>query len=143
MKREVSSVVAEARALVSAGTAMFFFCDSEVNLDLEDTNALLNALGTECTGITWSGYFRPVPFDRRMARLAAGSGCGDLTLSVNSWDLSRNDSPYEEGDVRRFLEFCAAEGKKSRWTCWSVIPARTRARSSALSSSSPPATPLP
>ncbi len=112
MKRETSSVVAEALGLSAAGVEMFFFCDSEVNLDLADTNALLKALAGVDIGLAWSGYFRPVPFDPLMAHLAARSGCGDLTLSVTSWDLSRCEGPFQAGDVRRFLELCEAEGIK-------------------------------
>ncbi|MBK5093935.1 MAG: radical SAM protein, partial [Actinobacteria bacterium] len=87
-----------------------FICDSEVNADLDRTNSLLEALAGEELGIEWTGYFRPVPFDRDTARLAAASGCRMLTLSVNSWDLSRESSPYSAPDVSRFLQLSKNEG---------------------------------
>ena len=112
LRREVGAVVAEARALAAAGVEMFFLCDSEVNLDIDDTKDLLKAVADAGTGLKWSGYFRPVPFNREMARLAEGSGCGDLTLSVNSRDLSNGDGAYSGAEVREFLELCHDVGIK-------------------------------
>ncbi len=112
LTRDVPAVVREARSLVEAGCREAFICDSEVNLDLEDTNRFLDALANEALGLKWTGYFRPVPFDERMARLASASGCNSLTLSVNSWDLSCGESRYGTRDVKRFCRLCAEAGVK-------------------------------
>jgi anaerobic magnesium-protoporphyrin IX monomethyl ester cyclase len=112
LRREIDAVVAEAGALAAAGVEMFFLCDSEVNLDLNDTKDLLRAVADAETGLKWSGYFRPVPFDREMARLAEGSGCTDLTLSANSWDLSEADGAYGAREVREFMALCNKAGIK-------------------------------
>ena len=112
LRRQVGAVVTEARVLASAGAEMFFLCDSEVNLDLDDTKNLLRAFAGAGTGLKWSGYFRPVPFDSEMARLAEASGCSDLTLSVNSWDLSKGAGAYSADEVRQFLGLCREAGIK-------------------------------
>ena len=112
LARDVPAVVREARSLVEAGCREAFICDSEVNLDLEDTNRFLGALADEALGLKWTGYFRPVPFDERMARLASASGCNSLTLSVNSWDLSGGESRYGTSDVKRFCRLCTEAGIK-------------------------------
>ncbi|MBK5092337.1 MAG: cobalamin-dependent protein, partial [Actinobacteria bacterium] len=112
LAREIPAVIKEARALVKAGAGKIFICDSEVNADLDRTNSLLEALAGEELGIEWTGYFRPSPFDGDIARLAAASGCRMLTLSVNSWDLSRENSPYSASDVSRFCQLSKNEGIK-------------------------------
>ena len=112
LAREIPAVIKEATALKEAGVEKVFICDSEVNADLDRTNSLLEALAREELGIEWTGYFRPAPFDREMARHAAASGCRMLTLSVNSWDLSRESSPYSASDVSRFCQLSKNEGIK-------------------------------
>jgi len=112
LTRDVPAVVREARSLVEAGCREVFICDSEVNLDLEDTNRFLGALASEALDLKWTGYFQPVPFDERMARLASASGLNSLTLSVNSWDLSGEESRYGTRDVKRFCRLCAEAGIK-------------------------------
>lgn len=108
--REIPAVIEEARALAQAGVVRIFICDSEVNADIDRTNSLLEALARDDLGIDWTGYFRPVPFDRDMARLAAASGCRTLTLSVNSWDFSQADSPYDARDVSLVCKLLKDEG---------------------------------
>jgi radical SAM superfamily enzyme YgiQ (UPF0313 family) len=113
LPREISAVVAEVRALAAVGVEMFFFCDSEVNLDVNDTRNLFEAIADSGTGLKWSGYFRPVPFDREMARLAQASGCSDLTLSVNSWDMTNVGGAYGIEEVGEFLGLCRDAGIKA------------------------------
>ncbi len=113
MAREVAAVVEEARSLARAGASRFFFCDPEVNLDLHETRLLLEALARADTGLTWSGYFRPVPFDGELARAMRAAGCTDLTLSVESWELSEPGGSYGPEDVADFLELCSGEGIKT------------------------------
>jgi anaerobic magnesium-protoporphyrin IX monomethyl ester cyclase len=110
LAREIGAVVEEARALTEAGAGKIFICDSEVNADLDRTNSLFKAFVDEELDVEWTGYFRPAPFDRDMARLAASSGCRTLTLSVNSWDLSQEGSPYGAADVSLFCESFEDEG---------------------------------
>jgi radical SAM superfamily enzyme YgiQ (UPF0313 family) len=112
LPREVEAVAAELKALAAAGVERFFFCDSEVNLDVDQTKDLFKAIADAATGLRWSGYFRPLPFDGEMARLAAASGCGDLTLSMNSWDLSKADGAYGMEEVGEFLGLCDKAGIK-------------------------------
>jgi len=112
LSREIPAVIKETRALAETGVSRLFLCDSEVNKDLDATSRFLKALADEELGIEWTGYFRPAPFDRDLARLAAVSGCRTLTLSVNSWDLSRHESPYGASDVSRFCKLSKDEGIK-------------------------------
>ena len=110
LSREIPAVIKEARALAEAGVSKIFLCDSEVNKDLDATNRFLKALANEDLGIEWTGYFRPAPFDHDMARLAAASGFRTLTLSVNSWDLSQEGSPYGATDVSLFCKLLKDNG---------------------------------
>jgi radical SAM superfamily enzyme YgiQ (UPF0313 family) len=112
LTRDTAAVVAEARALADLGVSMFFMCDCEVNHDIEDTARLLEALAREELPLKWSGYFKPVPFDERLARTAAASGCTSWTLAVASGDLSDGAGPYHEEDVTRFIGICAEQGIK-------------------------------
>lgn len=112
LAREASAVVSEAGALVDRGVSSFFLCDSEVNLDLRSTNQFLKELAESGLGIEWTGYFKPVPFNRRMAKLLSASGLHTLTLSVNSWDLQSDDSAYDPPDVVSFCQACREHGIK-------------------------------
>lgn len=112
LKREIPAVLREARRLAEAGAGMVFLCDSEVNLDREETNLFLGTLAGEGLGLELSGYFQPVPFDEEMARLARASGFGSLTLSVSSWDLPPGEGRYGAADIERFCGLCADNGIK-------------------------------
>lgn len=112
IKRDVTAVIGEARALAQTGAGMFFLCDPEVNLDLEDTSEFLSALAKADLPLEWTGYFRPAPFDGRMAGLVTASGCRKLTLWAASRHLSREEGPYGPSDVTTFLDLCAHEGIK-------------------------------
>jgi hypothetical protein len=112
LARTRDAVLSEAGDLAQTGAGMAFLCDCEVNTDLDTTNGFLAALAEKDLGLGWSGYFKLIPFDPLMARLASRAGFGSVTVWVNSWDLSSETAPYQASDVTRFLELCAAEGIK-------------------------------
>jgi len=109
--RSIENVIKEARELASLGIEMFFFCDSEVNLDFDNTIKTLRALAEEDLGVPWTGYFIPKPFDPLMAHLTSRTGCRLATVSVTSWELSEG-SPYTKEDLSSFCELCSSEGIK-------------------------------
>jgi len=113
LTRDIDAVVAEAGRLAELGVSMIFMCDCEVNHDLERTTEFLEALAREELPLAWSGYFKPVPFDDRLAQAVAASGCSSLTLAVTSAELSGEAGPYTEEDVSTFLATCRDRGIKA------------------------------
>ncbi|MBU1672718.1 MAG: cobalamin-dependent protein [Actinobacteria bacterium] len=110
LERDVNAVVAEARLLADAGVRMFYFCDCEVNVDVEGTCRMLSALADADLGLEWSGYFRPAPFGGEVARLAAASGCSKLTVAAMSWEISAGNGAYTARDVESFVTTCREAG---------------------------------
>lgn len=108
--RTVEATLKEIESLVSTGTRSIFFCDSELNIDTENTSRLLEMVKNEKFELEMSGYFRPVPMDPQMMKLMRESGFNKITLSVNSWDLSAESSPYTGKDVQRFIRLAKEEG---------------------------------
>jgi radical SAM superfamily enzyme YgiQ (UPF0313 family) len=127
LARDIDAVVAEARQLAEVGVSMLFMCDCEVNLDVSRTTLFLEALAREVLPLKWSGYFRPVPFDERLAKAAAASGCTSWTLAVASADLSDDASPYGEDDVTRFISICMEQGIKVAVDLITGLPGEERA----------------
>ncbi|MBN1288129.1 MAG: cobalamin-dependent protein [Actinobacteria bacterium] len=110
--RDIGSVVAESRSLHDAGVESLFFCDSEFNLDLELSKAFLENYIEKGPGLEWTAYFKPAPFDEKLASLLRKSRCTLATLSVNSWELFSESNPHNIGSVKKFIENCSMRGIK-------------------------------
>ncbi len=108
--RNARATVKEIESLASIGAKSIFFCDSELNIDINNTSVLLEMIKSEKFELEMSGYFRPVPMNLGLMKLLRESGFNKVTLSVNSWDLSTEGSPYTEKDVVRFIELAKEQG---------------------------------
>ncbi|MDD5448677.1 MAG: radical SAM protein [Actinomycetota bacterium] len=111
LTREIENFLKELSSLVALGVKSIFICDSEVNLDEKGALHLFEAIERLGLDIEWTGYFRPSPFDKKMADGALHSGCKSLTLSVNSWELW-NEGINGGKAVKNFVELCRERGIK-------------------------------
>ena len=110
LSRTIEATVSEIKSLADSGVRSLFFCDSEFNIDTHNTSLLLEAIKREGFPTEITGYFRPVPMNGLMMKFLRESGFRKITLSVNSWDLSPENSPYKENDVVNFIKMARQEG---------------------------------
>jgi hypothetical protein len=106
--RHPLAVVEELASLRRAGCTELHLCDCEFNQDLETAKVLLVEMAGAGLGLNWSLYMKPLPHDRALFRMLAGSGAVTVTLSVDSHSLRRG--AYRLADLRSFVELAHDEG---------------------------------
>jgi tryptophan 2-C-methyltransferase len=125
-QRTVSAVADEMESLASQGIHDLHTTDSEFNLKIGHSKALLReiiarrAAGSPLRDLRLWIYAHPVPFDEELADLLLEAGCKGASLSAEHfcrehlavWDrsLGRVGLAYEADDVRRVTRLLSERG---------------------------------
>jgi len=112
--RPPETVVLELRDLLEQGVSWLHLCDSEFNLPLKHAKDVCRAIIDSGLGdrIRWYCYCSPVPFDRELARLMKGAGCGGINFGVDSLcdeQLQRLGRVHSEADVQQLVRLLRSE----------------------------------
>ncbi len=126
-RRSVEAVVDEMEALVAQGVRDLHTTDSEFNLAISHTKAVLSEIvrrkRADRTTPLWKlrlwTYMQPAPFDDEFAELLADAGCRGINVApdhvrddvLDGWKVtSRGSRFYGFEDVRRLCELARQHG---------------------------------
>ncbi len=104
--REPEAVIKELSILTEKGYENFHLCDSEYNLDLGRSVRFAKMLADASLPMKWSVYMKPAPWSEELFYELKRSGASTITLSVDSFVLSSNESRYCFSDIENIIRIC-------------------------------------
>ncbi|QMU74636.1 radical SAM protein [Streptacidiphilus sp. PB12-B1b] len=128
--KPTGAIVEELRTAYGSGIRDVFFTDGIFNSELSFAKNVVRAVtAADLSGLTWSAYFTPKPFDDEFADLLSVSNVGPVIISPDSLDdrvMRALGKSFDTRHVERFIERCRPRGIKFKVSVVLGGPGETR-----------------